>query len=92
MSVITDFDTNKTLLLLCSCKSEVLVLEHYKDDDTVDLCIYKNYTDSSKKISLTRRIRDAIMVLFGRYNEYHDQIVLNKKHLRELKSFISSVL
>lgn len=90
MGSITNLKENKTLFIPCSCKSEVLVVEYDHEIDIADLAIFENYTNYSNKMSLWQRLRYCYKVLFEK-KPYADQMVLDKKQLKDLQKFLSGL-
>jgi hypothetical protein len=90
MGSVTNLRENKTLFIPCSCKSEILVIEYDHDWDIADLAIFENYTNYSNKMSLWQRLRYCFQVLAYK-KPYADQMVLDKKQLKDLKEFLNEL-
>jgi hypothetical protein len=90
MGNITNLKENKTVFIPCSCRSEILVIEYDHDIDIADLAIFENYTNYSHKMSLWQRLRYCYQVLIHK-KPYADQMVLDRRQLKELKQFLSGL-
>jgi hypothetical protein len=90
MGSVTNLKENKTLFIPCSCKSEILVVEFDHEIEMADLAIFENYTNYSNKMSLWQRLRYCYKVLFEK-KPYADQMVLDKKQLKDLQKFLSGL-
>jgi hypothetical protein len=89
--MITKFDTNKIIFLLCNCTSEVLTLNYYEKEQLAELSIYSYYNSHINKLSLTKKLK-IIWDLLWNNKTYEDQMVLDKSNLRDLKDFIQDIL
>lgn len=91
MGYETKYDKNKisTLFSLCSCSSEVLVIEYDHELNIADLCIYGSY--NTYKMSLLQKIKYILHIILYGY-PYRDQIVLEHNHLKEIKNFLNHTL
>lgn len=90
MGSITNLKENKTLFMQCDCKSEVLVIEYDHYLNIADFAIYRNDACFKHSLSLWQKIRNILQIIWhGR--TYGDQIVLNTKQLKEIKSFLCSL-
>ena len=90
MGSTTNLKENKTLFIPCDCKSEVLIIEYDHNIESADVAIYENIQSFKHKLSIWQRIRYAVRCLVnGR--PYGDQIMMNKKQLKELRSFLASL-
>lgn len=93
MTCVTRYDKNigtHTLFTLCSCHNEILLIEYDHDIKMADLAIYERGVCFKTKMSLWQKIRYCWKVLYsGR--PYSDEIMLDKKQLLEIKSFIDSL-
>jgi hypothetical protein len=87
---VTNLKENKTLFIPCSCKSEILVIEYDHEWNIADLAIFEHYTNYSNKMSLWQRLRYCFQVLVYK-KPYSDQIVLDKKQLKDLKEFLNEL-
>jgi len=87
---VTNLKTNKTLFIPCDCHSEVLLIEYDHELKIAELAIYENRNSYEYKTSFYQRLRYCYQALFLK-RPYSDQIVLNKKQLVELKSFLVSL-
>lgn len=90
MGSLTDLKTNKTLFILCDCGSEILTINYDHTIKTADLAIYESYSSYKFKMSLYQRLRYCWQVLWHK-KPYADQIELNEKQLKDLKSFLLSI-
>ena len=90
MGSITNLKENKTLFIPCSCKSEILVIEYDHEWNIADLAIFENNTNYSNKMSLWQRLRYCFQVLAYK-KPYADQMVLDKKQLKDLKEFLNEL-
>jgi hypothetical protein len=90
MGSVTNLKENKTLFIPCSCKSEILVIEYDHEMDLADLAIFEHYTNYSHKMSLWQRLRYCFQVLAYK-KPYADQMVLDKKQLKDLKEFLNEL-
>jgi hypothetical protein len=88
MTILTKFSNNQTLFTICSCQNEILVVDYDHELGTADLSIYEQYSSYSFKMSWKQRIR-YIWHILTQGKVYGDQIVLNKKQLKELNQFIN---
>ncbi len=80
----------KTLFIPCSCKSEILVIEYDHEIELADLAIFEHYTNYSNKMSLWQRLRYCFQVLAYK-KPYADQMVLDKKQLKDLQKFLNGL-
>jgi hypothetical protein len=90
MGSVTNLKENKTLFIPCSCKSEILVIEYDHEIELADLAIFENYTNYGNKMSLWQRLRYCYKVLFEK-KPYSDQMVLDKKQLKDLQKFLNGL-
>ena len=90
MGSVTNLKENKTIFIPCSCKSEILVIEYDHELDIADLAIFEHYTNYSNKMSLWQRLRYCFQVLVYK-KPYSDQMVLDKKQLKDLQKFLSGL-
>jgi hypothetical protein len=90
MGSVTNLKENKTLFIPCSCKSEILVIEYDHEIDLADLAIFEHNTNYSNKMSLWQRLRYCFQVLAYK-KPYADQMVLDKKQLKDLKEFLNEL-
>lgn len=86
----TNFQDNKTLFIPCDCRSEILMIEYDHQIKMADFAIYESGQSYRSKMSLWQRLRYSWRVLFHK-KPYADQIVLDRKQLLELKTFINSL-
>lgn len=91
MGSLTNLKENKTLFIPCSCKSEILVIEYDHEWNIADLAIFEHYTNYSNKMSLWQRLRYCFQVLAYK-KPYADQMVLDKKQLKDLKEFLNELI
>lgn len=82
-------DGVSTLFSLCSCNSEVLVIQYDHDANIADLCIYGSYY--TYKMSLWQKIRYIWHIISYGY-PYRDQIVIDKNCLKEIKNFLNETI
>jgi hypothetical protein len=90
MGSVTNLKENKTLFIPCSCKSEILVIEYDHDIDMADLAIFEHYTNYGNKMSLWQCLRYCYQVLVNK-KPYSDQMVLDKKQLKDLQKFLNGL-
>ncbi len=90
MGSVTNLRENKTIFIPCSCKSELLVIEYDHTINMADVAIYENADSYSHKMSLWQRLRYCYNVLLRR-KPYADQMVLDKKQLRDLQNFLNGL-
>lgn len=90
MGQVTNLDTNCSIFLQCGCTQEVIVFEYDHSDQLASVAIYETKSSYNNKLSLWQRIRYCWRCLTTGY-VYHDQIMLNNKHLKELKTFLGSL-
>lgn len=88
---VVKFEKNKTTLILCDCRSEVLVLEYDNEYDLMELSIYENISSYAHKMSFFQKIRYIYQVLV-KNRPYSDQIILNKDQLKSLSTFIDGCI
>ena len=88
---MTKFEENKTTFMLCECKSEVLVIEYDFEYELTELSIYENLSSYSHKMSFWQKLR-YIYQLLVKGRPYSDQMILTKKQLKELSSFINGCI
>lgn len=86
----TNFQENKTLFIPCDCRSEILMIEYDHEIQMADFAIYEFLQSHRSKMSLWQRLRYIWRVLVHK-KPYADQIVLDKKQLFDLKTFINSL-
>jgi hypothetical protein len=78
----------RTLFIRCDCHSEVLVIDYDGTFQLIELSIFSSLISS--KMSLWQKIRYIYQIL--RYGKpYTDQLILHKKQIDELKSFLNSL-
>lgn len=90
MTIITHLADNKTLLMLCECKNEVLLIEYDHETNLADLAIFEHSFSYRSSMSLWQRLRYCWRVLVYK-KPYIDQIALNNKNLKELRTFLASL-
>jgi hypothetical protein len=90
MGSVTNLKENKTFFSLCNCGSEILMIEYDHDLNMADLAIYETSVSHRSKMSLWQRFRYCWQVVFHK-KPYADQIMLDNKQLKELKSFLSTL-
>lgn len=87
MSILTELSSNNTIFFQCGCTQEVLVIEYDHKTFMADFAIYETKNAIKHKLSLWQRLRYCFYCLYKGY-VYHDQIILNRNQLRELKKFL----
>lgn len=88
---LVKFEKNKTEFILCDCKNEVLVIEYDNEYDFAELSIYESVSSYAYRMSFWQKLRYIFQVLVnGR--PYSDQIILTKKQLKDLSSFINGCI
>ena len=90
MGSVTNLKENKTLFITCDCRNEILMIEYDHDIRMADCAIYEHYIGHTHKLSLWQRLRYCWRVLIHK-KPYADQLMLNNKHLKELKDFLCSL-
>ncbi len=90
MGNVTNLKENKTLFIVCDCRSEILMIEYDHGLRIADFAMYETFTAYQNKMSLWQRIRCCWQVLW-KQKPYTDNIVLSNKQLKELKSFLCSL-
>jgi len=90
MGSITNLKTNKTVFIPCECQNEVLYIEYDHQLGLADLCLYQNHNSIIIKNSWFSKIR-YILKIISTGTIYTDQIVLQKKQLKDLKNFLVSL-
>jgi len=90
MVMITNFDNNHSVFFQCNCKQEILVIDYDHKYKLADLAIYESQASFYHKLSLWQRLRYATQAIFTG-KPYHDQIILDDKQLKQLKSFLCSI-
>lgn len=73
----------KTIFIPCNCKSEVVGLSKYDDEDEIYLTVYKY---SSTSYSFFARIKMAWKVLKGESIDTAD-VVLSKENFEKIRQF-----
>ena len=89
-SNLIKFQKNNIQFILCDCKSEILVIEYDEQLGLADIAIYENRESYSNKISFWQKLRYIYQILI-KNKPYADQIVLNKKQIKELRQFLSTI-
>jgi hypothetical protein len=84
------FEKNKTLFIVCDCKSEVLVLEYDHEYDLTELSIYENLSSYNYKMSFWQKFRYLYQILI-KSRPYSDQIILNKEKIKHISNFLISI-
>lgn len=82
------FEKNKTIFILCDCRSEILVLDHDSEYGLTELSIYENMSSYSNKMSFWQKLRYIYQILIHN-RPYSDQIILNQDQLKDLGMFIN---
>jgi hypothetical protein len=78
----------RTLFVRCDCHSEVLVIDYDGTFKMIELSIFSAFVSS--QMSIWQKARYIYQVL--RYGKpYTDQLILHKKQIDELKSFLNSL-
>lgn len=90
MGSITNLKENKTVFVPCDCKNEILVLEFDHRCNIAELCIYESLATHSNRLSLWQRFRLIINILI-KGHIYTDQVILQKKQLLQIRSFLMSL-
>lgn len=90
MGSVTNLKENKTLFIMCDCRSEILVIEYDHEYNMADLAIYQTDAAFRAKMSLWQRLRYCWQVLWHK-KPYADEIMMDNKQLLELKLFLSSL-
>jgi hypothetical protein len=90
MGSVTNLKENKTLFIPCSCKSEILVIEYDHEIEMADFAIYESHASYNNKMSLWQRLRYIFQVLINK-KPYTDQMMLDKKQLKDLQKFLSGL-
>lgn len=80
---------NDTLLIVCDCKDEILLIDYDKEYKLADFCLYKGYNSHSQNRSLWQKIKFIWSVLV-KNNQYHDQMVINQNQLKEIYYFLEN--
>lgn len=88
---IVRFEKNKTIFLMCNCKSEILFIEHDFEHGLTELSLYENMSSYKHKMSFWQKIRYIYKVLADN-SPYIDQIILDKNQLKKLSDFINSLI
>lgn len=86
----TKFEKNKTLFLVCDCRSEVLSIEYDHEIKMADFAIFRHEMSHKYINSIWQRLRYAFRVLLG-HNPYADQMMLTKEQLKDLRFFLESL-
>lgn len=89
-STTTNFEKNKTLFLICDCRSEVLCIEYDHEIKMADFAIFTHQMSYKRMSSLWQKLRYAFRVLCGK-SPYEDQMMLTKDQLNELRLFLDSL-
>lgn len=87
---VVKFEKNKTIFILCDCRSEILVLDHDSEYGLTELSIYENMSSYNHKMSFWQKLRYVYRVLIHN-RPYSDQIILNSNQLTELYNFLDSI-
>ena len=78
----------RTLFIRCDCHSEVLVIDYDGSFKMIELSIFSAFVSS--KMSIWQKTRYIYQIL--RHGKpYTDQLILHKKQIDELKSFLNSL-
>jgi len=88
---IVRFEKNKTIFLMCNCKSEILFIEHDFEYGLTELSLYENMSSYNHKMSFWQKICYIYKVLTDN-SPYIDQIILDKNQLKKLSDFINSLI
>jgi hypothetical protein len=88
---LVKFEKNKTIFILCDCRSEILVLDHDSEYGLTELSIYENMSSYGHKMSFGQKLRYIYRILVHS-RPYSDQIILNSNQLAELYNFLGSIL
>lgn len=91
MGNLTNLKTNKTIFIPCDCTQEILYIEYDHELKLADLAIFSSINSVLSNMSWCQKIKYIWKVLVN-HTPYTDQIILNKKQLKELKDFLSSVI
>lgn len=88
---VVKFEKNKTIFILCDCRSEVLVLDHDSEYGLTELSIYENMSSYNHKMSFWQKLRYIYRVLVHN-RPYSDQIILTNAQLKDLAMFINGCI
>lgn len=88
---VVKFEKNKTIFILCDCRSEVLVLDHDSEYGLTELSIYENMSSYAHKMSFWQKLRYIYRVLVHN-RPYSDQIILTNEQLKDLAMFINGCI
>ena len=90
MGSTTNLKTNKTLFILCDCKSEILVIEYDHEWKMADCAIYESLVSYKNKMSFWHKLRYCYQVLVHN-KQYADQIMLTNTQLIDMKNFLNEL-
>lgn len=82
---------NNTHFELCSCKSEILVLEYDPEIGLMDCAIYHHGVSIEHKMSWYQKLRYVWQVLINN-KPYADQIVFDRTQIQNLKVFLDGCI
>lgn len=88
MGNITSLKENKTLFIPCDCQSEILAIIYDHELKVADFAIYETVASFKNKLSLWQKLRYCWQIVVNN-KPYADQILLTRKQLNDLKSFLS---
>lgn len=86
----TSLKTDKTMFLVCGCRSEILMIEYDHHLQMADLAIYETDAAFRAKMSLYQRLRYCWQVLWHK-KPYADEMMLDNQQLLDLQKFLSSL-
>jgi len=90
MSNLTKFQNkNDTLLIICDCKEEILLIDYNKECKIADVCMYRGYNAHSKNRSFWQKIK-TIWNLLIKNQQYNDQMVISQDQLKEIYYFLQN--
>lgn len=75
--------------IFCSCSSETIVLEKFKNEDEIYLCIFGRGLNV-KRYNWRDRFRHILYILKNGF-PYTDEIVLSKQSAKELIKSLTSL-
>ena len=81
---------NKKLFIQCDCGSEILAIEYDFEIKMADFAIFQTDAALKNKHSLWQRLRYCWQVLANK-TPYSDQMMIDNKHLLDIKQFISEL-
>lgn len=91
MPSVTNINNNKTLFVPCDCRNEVLLIEYDHELKIADCAIFYSQNSANNQKSWLQKIR-YIWKIIKDGIPYKDQIILTEKQLKEIKSFLGSIV